>query len=345
MPNPLRSTSRFLLPLSAVVLALAPTACSDLPLALDIAEISLPPSGGSADRVRTGNPVEGLRLYVDPRSAARKKVDEWRHSRPAEAALLEKIASQPQAFWVGDWNTAPAAVVRNLVDRVTAVGALPVLALYNVPLRDCGQHSAGGAAGAAEYQRWISEVARGIGGRRAVVILEPDALAGMDCLSAARQQERVDLLARAVRTLKSGTGALVYLDAGNATWHSAEAIAARLRRAGVGEADGFALNVSQYIATGPSVSYGEQVSRHTGGKHFVLDTGRNGRGAAPDGEWCNAPGRALGARPTTSTGHPLVDALLWIKNPGESDGRCNGGPSAGAWWAEYAVGLARRADW
>jgi endoglucanase len=40
-----------------------------------------------------------------------------------------------------------------------------------------------------------------------------------------------------------------------------------------------------------------------------------------------------------------VDGLLWIKAPGESDGSCNGGPSAGTWWPEYALGLAERAAW
>ncbi len=70
---------------------------------------------------------------------------------------------------------------------------------------------------------------------------------------------------------------------------------------------------------------------------FVIDTSRNGQGpwAAPAGkytdaeDWCNPPGRGLGAQPTTNTGNPLVDAHLWIKVPGESDGQCyrgTGGP-------------------
>jgi endoglucanase len=50
----------------------------------------------------------------------------------------------------------------------------------------------------------------------------------------------------------------------------------------------------------------------------------------------------LGQMPTTRTGHRLVDAYLWIKYPGESDGPCNGGPTAGQWWADYALGLAQR---
>jgi endoglucanase len=90
-------------------------------------------------------------------------------------------------------------------------------------------------------------------------------------------------------------------------------------------------------------AYGGQLSRLIGGKHFIVDTSRNGLGPAPDGSWCNPSGRALGERPTTATGDPLADAYFWIKRPGESDGTCNGGPAAGQWWGDYALGLAKRA--
>ena len=86
-----------------------------------------------------------------------------------------------------------------------------------------------------------------------------------------------------------------------------------------------------------------EISRRLGSAHFVIDTSRNGRG--PKGvEWCNPPGRALGTRPTTATGSPLIDAYLWIKVPGESDGTCRNGPPAGRWWPRYALGLARRSQ-
>lgn len=58
--------------------------------------------------------------------------------------------------------------------------------------------------------------------------------------------------------------------------------------------------------------------------------------------WCNPQGRAIGNLPTTQTGHSLADAFVWVKVPGESDGTCNGGPAAGQWWGEYALGLAKR---
>ncbi|WP_309133632.1 glycoside hydrolase family 6 protein [Cellulomonas sp.] len=99
--------------------------------------------------------------------------------------------------------------------------------------------------------------------------------------------------------------------------------------------------------------------------HFVVDTSRNGQGAwaAPAGvytdaeTWCNPPGRGLGVRPTTRTGNDLVDAYLWIKVPGESDGQCLRGtagpedpergmvaPQAGGWFVEQARELIALAD-
>ncbi|MFE9004910.1 glycoside hydrolase family 6 protein [Streptomyces sp. NPDC007875] len=100
-------------------------------------------------------------------------------------------------------------------------------------------------------------------------------------------------------------------------------------------------------------------------KHFVTDTSRNGQGPwapragahADTQSWCNPPERGLGRRPTTRTGDALLDAALWVKTPGESDGRCLRGtdgpldpvrgtvnPDAGEWFPEQALELVRYAE-
>jgi endoglucanase len=226
---------------------------------------------------------------------------------------------------------------------MSAGGALPVLVAYNIPQRDCGGLSGGNTTTADAYRTWIAQFAQGIGARRVAVILEPDALAGMDCLSPGDQQLRLDLLNYAVTTLRAKGSVAVYLDAGNSAWQPAAVIAGRLSRAGIAAAQGFALNVSNFLPTAENVAYGRQVSALVGDRHFVIDTGRNGLGG--NGEWCNPEGRALGERPTTSTGEPLVDAFFWVKAPGESDGSCNGGAASGTWMPEYALGLAKRATY
>lgn len=285
------------------------------------------------------NLFSGAKLYVDPVSSARRQADAWRKTRPADAALMDKIASQPIAQWVGGWNIDIGRDIANAVARITGAKALPVFVAYNIPGRDCGQYSAGGARGSDAYRKWIRAFANGLGNQRAVVILEPDALAGMTCLTAALQQERLNLIHDAVRVLKAKRAA-VYIDAGNARWVPAPEMAKRLNRAGIAEADGFALNISNFLGNSVSIAYGTELSKLVGGKHFIIDTSRNGQNATQAGNWCNPTGQRVGTPPTTNTGNVLVDAFLWIKTPGESDGTCGGGPAAGKWWAEYALGLA-----
>ena len=286
------------------------------------------------------NPLSGRRLYVDPNSTARRQAETLRRSRPQDAALIDQIARQPTARWVGEWVSDVGREVNGAVTTITGTGALPVFVAYNIPGRDCGSYSAGGAKGSDAYRRWIGAFAGGLRGRNALVILEPDALPGMDCLSAQGQRDRLTLMREAVQSLKAQR-AYVYIDAGHARWQSPETMAARLQQAGIASADGFSLNVSNYIANAANIAYGERLSRLVGGKHFLIDTSRNGMGAESD--WCNPRGQALGVVPTTTTNHPLVDAFLWVKQPGESDGTCNGGPRAGNWWNEIAVELSRAA--
>ncbi|MGQ0519849.1 MAG: glycoside hydrolase family 6 protein [Actinomycetota bacterium] len=298
-----------------------------------------PPSSGAA--------LPGASLYVDPYSNAAKEAAKLRTSDPARAALFDKIAGQSQADWVGDWITTAtlASYVDGRVTTIAAAGAVPVLVTYAIPVRDCGSYSAGGIGTPDGYRAWIRELAKGIAGRPAAVVVEPDALAAMTCLTAEQQQTRLALLADAVTTL-TAAGASVYLDAGHSAWVPADTMAGRLQAAGVAGARGFSLNVSNFMRTAGEITYAQALSQRLGGKAFVIDTSRNGLGPYSGAEgWCNPPDRALGERPTTSTGVAGLDALLWVKRPGESDGTCRGGPPAGTWWPDYAAGLAQRASW
>ncbi|HUG54653.1 MAG TPA: glycoside hydrolase family 6 protein [Vicinamibacteria bacterium] len=288
------------------------------------------------------NPLAGKRFYVDPNSDARRQAETWKKSRPADAELVAQIANQPVAKWWGGWVRDIGREVSQAAATITRAGATPVFVAYNIPHRDCGSYSAGGAGGAEGYRKWIGDFARGLAGRGAIVVLEPDALPQMDCLPPPGREERLMLIREAVEALKAQR-AHVYIDAGNARWKSPEEMARLLQQAGIAVADGFALNVSNVQATELNVAYGEKLSALVGGKHFIIDTSRNGIPGTDPREWCNPRGRALGTRPTTDTGHPLIDAFLWVKPPGDSDGTCQGGPTAGSWWAEYALELSRLA--
>lgn len=289
---------------------------------------------------RAPNPFRAAELFVDPDSRARRQIEAWQTTRPADAATLEKIASRPQA----DWFTAESgdidAVIAARVAQITAGGSLPVLVAYNIPRLDCTTHR--GAPSGEAYLAWISAFRAGIGTAKAVVILEPDALPMLDCLSPSGRAERLRLIRAAARVLTTGGQIDVYLDAGHDRWQPVRVIAARLQAAGVGRVRGFSVNVANFGWTSRVRDFGRRVSARLGGAHFVIDTSRNGLGPTRDNAWCNPPGRALGEPPRAAPGRQL-DALLWVKQPGESDGTCEGGPPPGVWWPEYALGLAQRA--
>ncbi|MCT9090075.1 glycoside hydrolase family 6 protein [Streptomyces sp. ASQP_92] len=298
---------------------------------------------GSAPRA--GEPYPGP-YWVNPVGPAARQAAEWRGAgRAADAELIERISLRPQADWPRPEDIEQS--VRALTGDAARAGRMPVLVAYNIPHRDCGGLSQGGAEDAAAYRTWIEAFARGIGDRPATVIVEPDAIAHLvSGCPGAPSAERLSLLAHAVGQLKRGPATKVYLDTGHSGWVTDQStLLEPLRKAGVEQADGFSLNVSAFQTTASSAEYGHRLSAALGGKHFVIDTSRNGNGPYTGGEepWCNPPGRALGTPPTAATGDALIDAYLWVKRPGESDGTCRGGPQAGRWWPEYALGLARAA--
>jgi endoglucanase len=307
-----------------------------------------PPPPPPAAAPVSSDPIAGHTLYVDPDSdSAAAEHQAAAAGQSANAALLAKIASQPSAKWFGDWSYGHGSTQGDVnwwVSTAAAAGAEPVIVSYDLPWLDCGGYSAGGASSPAAYESFINQMVAGLAGRRAVIIVEPDALAEVSCLSASEQASYYQLLNYAVDNLTTDPLAAVYLDSGNATWQSAATMASRLQQAGIAKARGFSLNVSNFDTTSSEIAYGTAIDAALGGNsHFVIDTSRNGKGPAPGNAWCNPPGRGLGTPPTANTGNPLVDAYLWIKDAGESDGTCNGGPNAGTFWTSYALGLASNA--
>jgi endoglucanase len=279
--------------------------------------------------VAAGNPVTLTSgFYVDPNSNPAKWVRN-NPSHPDLTAIRTQIAEKAGGQWFGNWNLSISADVTAFTTAADTADKLPILVAYNIPGRDCGSHSKGGAGSESLYRTWISEFAAAIGSRPAVVILEPDALAQLDCfLSETEKQIRIDLLKFAVNELATkATNTWTYMDAGNATWIDPAEMASRLQRVEVGKIRGFALNTSNFYTTAQSVTKGNAIRAALNSTaQFVIDTSRNGN--ASNGEWCNPPGRKLGV--TSQNGNHVsgtVDLLLWIKVPGDSDGPCGlGGP-------------------
>lgn len=297
-------------------------------------------------------------LYVDPTSNAAQQAEAWQWSRPDAAALMRELASVPSSKWITGEATYDS--IQKYVDTANHADKTPVLVAYNIPHRDCGQYSSGGAEDTESYQTYVNRLTRAVSNMRAIIILEPDALAQIaapdreHCLDGAQTEQRYSLLRYAVEKLSAQPHTAVYIDAGNSGWiKTIDTLVESLKKSGVDHATGLSINVSNFHTTDDSIEYGNRLSDSLGGKHYVIDTSRNGLGeyhneAQPAYNWCNPPGRAIGEYPTADTGKSRVDAYLHIKNIGESDGsdpdpnKCHGGPPAGTWWPEYALDLVSR---
>jgi endoglucanase len=350
----------------------------------------------------------GTRFFVPPPSSgAPQQVVALLKARDVkDAALVTEMETIPRAVWFTSGTQAQVQQqVRQTMAEAAVERAEPVLVAYDIPGRDCAQYSAGGALDESAYQAWIDGFAKGIGGGKAVVILEPDALGNMPSgcgLSSSAypftDAERIAEIQYAVSALEADPGVSVYLDGTHSAWQSVGTITQRLLQAGVQQAQGFYLNVSNYQADPNLIDYGTWISdciamvtdpsnafyNNPGGcasqyypatesdfstwglttawyaqnmgsavaaTHFVIDTSRNGDGPnsmqqyanAPynqpasviatlaGGNWCNPPDSGLGLKPTASTGVPLLDAYLWVKTPGQSDGQCDAAGGVRAW--------------
>ena len=334
------------------------------------------------------------------------------------ALLIAAMETTPQAVWLT--SGTPDAISSSLtktLERADAERAVANLVLYNIPGRDCGSYSAGGAQNTADYEAWIDAIAAAIGKHKVVIVLEPDALANLpsDCgynpatvNIPQATADRYTQINYAVTKLETGPRTMVYLDAGNSDWHSVGDMAIRLIAGGLQQAQGFFSNVSNFRAVNYEAKFDTWISEciafannpADGGwrlgnysycasqyysplgtvdpnniatwtysdqwyannlgsavptTHFLMDTSRNGLGpldatvyaAAPfnqpasvvstltAGSWCNPPARGLGLHPTANTGVPLLDAYLWVKTPGQSDGSCNAAGGVRAW--DYTV--------
>ncbi|TDD60294.1 endoglucanase [Kribbella antibiotica] len=274
-------------------------------------------SGGSAQAAASP-------FYVDPGTSAAK----WVAANPNDSRaplIRDRIASTPQGKWFTTTNTATVrGEVEAYVGAAAAAGKVPIMVVYNIPNRDCGGASSGGAPSHEAYRAWIDQVAAGVAGRPAAIVLEPDVLPIMtSCQSADQQNQTKASMAYAGKKLKSGSAQTkVYFDIGHSAWLAPAEAAARLRGADISNsADGISTNVSNYRTTADEANFAKAVLNAVGDSRLraVIDTSRNGNGPLGS-EWCDPAGRAIGTASTDQTGDGQLAAFLWVKPPGESDG-------------------------
>ncbi|KAK1848384.1 cellobiohydrolase ii [Colletotrichum chrysophilum] len=246
-----------------------------------------------------------------------------------------------------------------------------------------------------EYIDPIAALAKEYSDTRIVFVYEPDGLANLIT------NVGVQKCSQAADTYKAATdyafktlnldNVAIYVDAGHAGWLGWEAnlqptatlYADVYKKAGSPKAvRGLVTNVSNFNGwnltsapsyTTPNNNYDESKFHaaltpmlKTAGypANYLVDQGRSGKqptGQQIWGDWCNVKDAGFGARPTVKTGIDTLDAIVWVKPGGESDGtsnssatrydeKCSSGssftpaPEAGTWFQEYFEMLIKNAD-
>jgi len=175
------------------------------------------------------------------------------------ALLIAAMEATPQAVWLtGNTPAQTASTVTQTLREANFQRAIPLFVLYNIPGRDCGSYSAGGAENTTDYEAWIDAIAGAIGNQKVVILLEPDAIADLpsDCGYDPTQvnipeavTNRYAQINYAITQLEQQPQTSVYIDGGNSHWQAVPVITQRLITAGVQQAQGFFSNVSNFNLT------------------------------------------------------------------------------------------------
>ncbi|HEY4280101.1 MAG TPA: glycoside hydrolase family 6 protein [Conexibacter sp.] len=303
------------------------------------------------------NPLQGAVFYTNPgKTLAGTVAHSIRRKAPAAARALSVIADQPETKRFGSWNKQPGYAVGQWLSAAYHHNAneIPLLATYRLKHHSCGGVS-DSAAQAAAYKKWYAKFAQGIGNQRVVVFYEIDALITAKCLSSHGLNTRIDEMRSAIGSLSTLPHAVVYVDAGASDARPAANMAKLLRKVGVDRIQGFFTNATHQNKTAREIKYDNKISSRIGGKHYVINTATNGKGALRpksrvrlgNSIRCNAPDRGLGPRPTSSVPpqFPRLDGLFWIGNPGRSAGSCGKTDAAtGEFVLSYALDLIKNAN-
>ncbi|KAB5590266.1 hypothetical protein CTheo_6292 [Ceratobasidium theobromae] len=246
------------------------------------------------------------------------------------------------------------------IQKNTGSRQIVQIVVYNLPDRDCSAKASDGElhlndAGEARYEAYVKAVASEIERYPEVsvaIVLEPDSignsvtnLAVPKCGNAAPAHERLLGLAIALLQLPNIS---IYLDGAHAGWTgwpdnlgpTAALLAKILANAKAhnpkATVRGVATNVSNYNGLGNQKQAGRDELVYIQNlaplltsagypTHFIVDQGRSGNQevARDGGDWCNFKFAGFGPRPSATTPSPLVDAIVWVKPGGESDGTTN----------------------
>ncbi|KAG9044283.1 Beta-glucosidase cel3A [Tulasnella sp. UAMH 9824] len=316
----------------------------------------------------------------------------------SKAANLAKI---PNFTWLDTADKVPTLTTYLADAQSQSSKSIVQIVIYDLPDRDCHAKASNGEYhiadnGVANYKAYIDSISSAVSaypGVRVVAVVEPDSLANLvtnmsDSHCANAHDAYLQCTTYVLQKLTQ-CNIWLYLDAGHAGWlgwasnqdPAAQLFAQVYKSATPNRVRGLATNVANYnalhAATPDPITQGDPCTdelsyvQALGPKltaqgfpaHFIIDQGRSGQQNLRQqwGDWCNIKGAGFGLHPTTSTPDSSIDAIVWVKPGGESDGTSDSSssrydstcslsdakqpaPEAGTWFEAYFEDLLTNAN-
>ncbi|KAL3658964.1 hypothetical protein V7S43_016102 [Phytophthora oleae] len=260
---------------------------------------------------------------------------------PELSTAIDMLENYAIASWFTDRSSSQerAGMISRMLSQCPEDTRLSIV-VYGLPNKDCegGFSTAGSVTSTDSYRAFLKELTDAVGDRQVLYVVEPDAVGLLakdnGCGAAAGYLENLKV---AVAALSMNPNAELYLDVGY--WllvyaNTASKVATVMRDIGrSGRVKGITINTSNYRSNQECAGYCTNFQTAMGSTSMscIIDTSRNYNGNT-NTDWCNVPTAGIGKPPTSSTGYANLDYFMWIKPPGESDGYCWGGPTAGAFF-------------
>ena len=188
------------------------------------------------------------------------RVKDHRITHPSVAKIFE----HPVAFWYGTKenkrvsnNNKLEKSLKRFLKRTSP--NLPYFVIYNMPNRDLGHYSKGGAQTAVNYMLFLEEFCRGIEGTEPIIIFEPDALPHTTLMDNKQAEHRKNLIREGLEVLTTGSKAKVYVDIGHSNWLTPTEAHELLESVYNDNIRGFSVNVSNYRSNAECMEWGDKI--------------------------------------------------------------------------------------
>ncbi|MCX6399880.1 MAG: glycoside hydrolase family 6 protein [Propionibacteriales bacterium] len=261
--------------------------------------LAVAPANAAPDPLNPSNPLADTgpwRASTITTRANPELINYRAETDPVRKAALGRIALTPRVRWFANCASCNVSTVRQSVAAYVKDAqrgnprALVQLAIFG--LWPDGEVVRGKRPAMSwsmtRYQRWIKQIAAGIGTARVAIVLEPDLAISANHGNDGRTmpdptpRTRMKMAAWAAKYLSQTLRReAIYLDAGSADWLYVDEAVRLLKASGVQYVRGFALGATHYDSVPANVAFAAKVSAALSragikGKRAVLDTADNG---------------------------------------------------------------------